>query len=83
MLYRRTPGSRWIKNHSWCQLWTTCYDYNCSDAREESDLVAEEQDWGPDEEGSLAGVDHAVGDWADVVHQVVGCDGLTVEEYSI
>ena len=61
----------------------TCYDYYCSDAREESDLVTEEKDRGPDEESSLASVCHTVSHWANVVHQIVGCDGLTVEEYSI
>ena len=83
MLYRRTPESHFLKTLSERYFYTTCYDYYCSQAWEEGDLVAKEKDRGPDEESPLASVGHTVSDGADVVHQVVGCDGLTVEEYSI
>jgi hypothetical protein len=58
-------------------------DHGGAEAGEEGDLVAEEDDGGPDEEGALAGVGHAVRDGADEVHEVVGGDGLTVEEESV
>ena len=58
-------------------------DYHSAKAGEEGDLIAEQNDGGPDKKGSLAGVGHAVGDWADVVHEVVGGYRLTVEEDSV
>ena len=58
-------------------------DHRCAQAGEEGDLVAKEDDGGPNEESALAGVGHAVGDRADEVHEIVGGDGLAVEEESV
>ena len=57
--------------------------YYRTEAREKSDLVTKQEDGGPYEEGSLGSVGHTVGDGTDVVHQVVRCYSLTVEEDSI
>ena len=50
---------------------------------ERRDLVPEHEHRAPDERRPLAGVCHAVGDRADVVHEVVSGEGLRVEEDTI
>ena len=57
--------------------------YYRSEAGEKSDLVTKQENGGPYEEGSLGSVGHTVGDWAYIVHQIVSCYCLTVEEDSI
>ena len=59
------------------------YNYNRTEAWEKANLVAKYDYRGPDEEGSLARVGHAVCDRADVVHEDVGRDGLKVEEDAV
>ena len=59
------------------------YDHERTEAGQKGHLVSKENDRGPDEEGSLARVGHAVGDRADVVHEHVGRDRLEVEEGAV
>ena len=58
-------------------------DHGGPEAGESRDLIPEHQDRAPDQSGPLASVGHAVGDGADVIHEVVSRESLGVKEDAI